>query len=163
MKTLSERIKYLFDKEGLNAYTFYLQTKFDQATMGRILKGETKKPSTKTIKVIANYFQVSEAWLLRGDVSPQSPSHPSPPAPDQPPEPRQDTQPALNATLSTNEMLSRLILTNERLSIQQGELIRLLAKDSDTLNRNSISIEQLSSKRDCQDKEENKEKKKSKV
>lgn len=106
------------------------------------IKGNTTMKADQLSMIIKHYNLPEDYFSLV--YNPEQPKNILNEPPYQPPEIKEPQM-----TLSTNEMLSKLILTNERLSIQQGELIRLLAKDSDTLNRNSISIEQLSSKLEC--------------
>lgn len=67
MNTLSERVQSLLDSKRMTIYAFWQETGLDQGVMGKLLRGETKKPTAKTLKLIANYFQVDRNWLLTGN------------------------------------------------------------------------------------------------
>lgn len=60
MQTLvSRNLKYLLDREGMNAYELAGKTNVPQPTIHRILSGESRDPRTQTVKPIADYFGVS--------------------------------------------------------------------------------------------------------
>lgn len=142
MDTLNDRIKFLFEKNGLNAYTFYVKTGFDQATMGRILKGETKKPSTNTIESIANYFNVSSTWILtgKGEMENTARSAPTTPPPNPPPEVKN-----LPVYDFTNEQrINLLLIQNAETQKQNDRLLTLLEKQEETIRINSLTINTLS-------------------
>lgn len=60
------RIKKLIDERNLTAYVVSQGSGVKQPNLSRLLTGETKRPSAENIKLLANYFQVSEQYLLTG-------------------------------------------------------------------------------------------------
>ena len=65
MNSLSERLDYLLEVNGISAYKLANATGISQATISR-LKGGGKNPNTSTLKQIASYFEVNPDWLLSG-------------------------------------------------------------------------------------------------
>ncbi|BFH11120.1 transcriptional regulator [Paenibacillus dendritiformis] len=63
MKTLGERIAFLRESKGLSQRQ--LMNALDIANLGRIEKNE-RKPGIDIIISLADYFEVSTDWLLRG-------------------------------------------------------------------------------------------------
>jgi len=66
MNTLSERLKYLKDKDNLSNYELSIRSGLNQATISRILTGKSEKPNIKNIDILAKYFHVTREWLLSG-------------------------------------------------------------------------------------------------
>lgn len=63
---IGERIKKLLDYKGVTPYTVSINTGVSQATMSRIIKNSTAKPSNGTIEVLAKYFNTTPDWILTG-------------------------------------------------------------------------------------------------
>ena len=66
INTLSERLKHLLEKNGLTSYQLCKKVNLSRATLSRILNKNTK-PNARNLKLICNYFNVSEEWLLTGN------------------------------------------------------------------------------------------------
>jgi hypothetical protein len=107
-------------------------------------KGNYPIPKPELIDKILNRFpDVNRIWLLTGIGEMTSN------LPDKPPD--ITTQYTPNRPLSQEDMMSEIVLTNKMLAIQHGELIKMLAKHTDslslcadTINKNSITISNLS-------------------
>ena len=63
---LSSRILHLIEKEGITKYELAKGANLSEATIGRILKGETRKLSDKNLEKFSNYFHVSKSYLRTG-------------------------------------------------------------------------------------------------
>lgn len=63
---IGERIKKLLDYKGVTPYAVSINTGVSQATMSRIIKNSTAKPSNGTIEVLAKYFNTTPDWILTG-------------------------------------------------------------------------------------------------
>ena len=63
---IGERIKKLLDYKGVTPYTVSINTRISQATLSRILKNSTAKPSMGTIELLAKYFGTTPDWILTG-------------------------------------------------------------------------------------------------
>lgn len=59
------RITELLEKKGITAYMFSQQTGISQATLSRIIN-KNSKPNASNLKVISEYFNVDQTWLLTG-------------------------------------------------------------------------------------------------
>ena len=59
------RIESLIKEYGITNYVLSKETGVSQSTISRLTKGK-QKPSTKTIKLISNYFEIQEKWILTG-------------------------------------------------------------------------------------------------
>lgn len=64
---LYDRIKELADKKGISMYSLSLETGISQATLSRLKSGNTEKLNRKNIKLLSDYFRVSQDWLLTGN------------------------------------------------------------------------------------------------
>jgi transcriptional regulator with XRE-family HTH domain len=62
---LGERLKRLLNENGLTPYQFSKKTNVSQSTIGRIINKDSK-PQQKNLKIICDFFNVSEQWLLTG-------------------------------------------------------------------------------------------------
>ena len=62
---IGERITELLGNKGISAYTLSNETGISQATLSRIINRSTK-PNASNLKVISNYFDVDQTWLLTG-------------------------------------------------------------------------------------------------
>lgn len=73
--SIGERIKKLLDYKCVTPYTVSINTGVSQATMSRIIKNSTAKPSNGTIEVLAKYFNTTPDWILtgRGDMIKETP------------------------------------------------------------------------------------------
>jgi len=121
-------IKELMDAKKLNAYELANETGISQSSLSRILNSETNKLNLRNMQLLANYFNVSLDYLRTGRR--ELPLKPDPGGTD---------------ILSPDEMLSRLIVTNEKLVEQNAELIRALTLQNTTINKNAETISQLAS------------------
>ena len=74
MTLLAKNIEYLLKKKGINAYQLQDKSDIAQSTTFRIINGDTKSPSSKTLQKYADYFRVSEADLRFEDLAKQSDS-----------------------------------------------------------------------------------------
>lgn len=74
MTLLAKNIEYLLKKKGINAYQLQDKSDIAQSTTFRIINGDTKSPSSKTLQKYADYFGVSEADLRFEDLAKQSDS-----------------------------------------------------------------------------------------
>lgn len=63
---IGERIKKLLEYKGVTPYTVSISTHISQATLSRILKNSTTKPSMSTIELLAKYFGSTPDWILTG-------------------------------------------------------------------------------------------------
>lgn len=72
-----KRLRELIDNKGITPYQISQETGISQATLSRLLGSLTAKPSIKNIRLLANYFNISQTWLLTGDGEKQkSTKHP---------------------------------------------------------------------------------------
>lgn len=71
MTLLAKNIEYLLKKKGINAYQLQDKSDIAQSTTFRIINGDTKSPSSKTLQKYADYFGVSEADLRFEDLAKQ--------------------------------------------------------------------------------------------
>lgn len=62
-----ERIGQLIRDKGVTPYKISVDTGINQAILSRIINGTTKKPQYSTLKLLAEYFNVSIDWLLTGE------------------------------------------------------------------------------------------------
>lgn len=60
---LAENIDFLMKEKGLNAYQLHAVANIPQSTTFRILNGETKSPSDRTVEKYAQYFGYSAKEL----------------------------------------------------------------------------------------------------
>lgn len=60
------RLKQIIDEKGVTPYELSKQTGISQATLSRLLSGETSKPSISNTDKIAKYLQLNRDWLLTG-------------------------------------------------------------------------------------------------
>lgn len=67
MENFSRRLAYLIEKQKLTKYSLSIKSGVSEATLGRLLKDESIKPSEKTIQKLSEYFQVSELWFRTGE------------------------------------------------------------------------------------------------
>lgn len=65
-----ERFVQLLNEQGITAYQVYKDTGVSQSVLSAWKKG-TSTPRPMTLKIIANYFGVSIAWL-KGDADERS-------------------------------------------------------------------------------------------
>lgn len=65
MNNIGVRLKSEMDKRGLTSYALSKETGISESTLGRIIN-KNSKPNTVNIKVLCEYFGVSESWLLTG-------------------------------------------------------------------------------------------------
>ena len=63
---LKDRFSKLLKDNNVTPYFVSDRTGISQATLSRIVNGNTIKISIKTSKILANYFNVSQEWLLTG-------------------------------------------------------------------------------------------------
>lgn len=62
---IGERITELLENKGISAYTLSNETGISQATLSRIINKSTK-PNASNLKVLSEYFNVDQTWLLTG-------------------------------------------------------------------------------------------------
>lgn len=67
---LPERIKQLSDCRGITMYTIAQETGISQSTLSRFMNNKTDSISRRSLKILADYFQVSLDWLTTGEGSP---------------------------------------------------------------------------------------------
>jgi len=115
---MGERVQQLIESKGLTAYELSIRTGISQASISRIINNETKKLGHRNIELLAEYFNTSAEWLRTGK--------------GDDPVRVVDTGPP--KALTQEERIDRLILMNERLVEQNGELIRAISKNADTIN-----------------------------
>jgi transcriptional regulator with XRE-family HTH domain len=60
------RLKYLLEKEGITAYRIWKDTSITKGTIANYIEGKTN-PDKSNISILANYFNVTEKWLLKGE------------------------------------------------------------------------------------------------
>lgn len=60
------RLKYLIEKEGVTAYRIWKDTSITKGTIANYIEGKTN-PNKSNISILANYFNVTEKWLLKGE------------------------------------------------------------------------------------------------
>ncbi|MBT0551606.1 helix-turn-helix domain-containing protein [Riemerella anatipestifer] len=65
MQTLIDRLNFLLHQHGLTRYALSKKTGISEATLSRIILHNVK-PNTITVRKIADFFNVSEQWLLTG-------------------------------------------------------------------------------------------------
>ncbi|GAB2769440.1 helix-turn-helix domain-containing protein [Salinimicrobium soli] len=63
---IGSRIRELVKEFGITNYVLANETGISQSSISRITRG-TQKPSSKTVKLISNYFEINERWLLTGN------------------------------------------------------------------------------------------------
>lgn len=68
-----ERIVQLISDKGVTPYKISADTGINQAILSRIINGTTKKPQYSTLKILAEYFNVSLEWLQTGEGEKQIP------------------------------------------------------------------------------------------
>ena len=71
MNTLSDRLEYLMKEKGVTPYALSKKTGVSQAVFSRI-KNKNSKPNESNLKAICDYFNVTEEWLLTGNLSNQT-------------------------------------------------------------------------------------------
>jgi len=122
-------IRELMNAKKLTAYELASETGISQASLSRILNSETNKLNLRNMQLLANYFNVSLDYLRtgRGQIKDN-------PAPG-----------VAYPVLSHEEVLSRLVITNEKLVEQNAELIKALTLQTLTINKNAETINTLSS------------------
>jgi transcriptional regulator with XRE-family HTH domain len=64
---LPERIKQLADCRGITMYTIAQETGISQSTLSRLMNNKTDSISRRSLKILADYFQVSLDWLITGE------------------------------------------------------------------------------------------------
>ena len=64
---LIDRIKQLSEKKGVTRYDIARATGISEASLSRIWNEQTSKPQQKTVKILAEYFNVNLNWLLTGE------------------------------------------------------------------------------------------------
>jgi len=64
MDTLAERVNYLLISSGLSVTAAAKKSGVPQPRLNDIVSGKTLNPHTKTTDKIAEYFEVSKAWLV---------------------------------------------------------------------------------------------------
>lgn len=69
MSYLASNIEFLLQKNRINAYQLQDYSNIPQSTTFRIINGDTKSPSSKTVKKYAEYFNIDEADLRFTDLS----------------------------------------------------------------------------------------------
>lgn len=67
MKSFSERLRYLIDKKGITPYYLSEKTGISEAAISRLLNGKSIRPNIRTTGLLANYFHITEDWLLTGE------------------------------------------------------------------------------------------------
>lgn len=67
MEDFSARLKKAIESKGVTPYEVAKSTGIAQATLSRILSGNTKKPNIDNLKTLASYLQVNEDWLRTGE------------------------------------------------------------------------------------------------
>lgn len=67
MKTLKERLLYLFDLKGYTSYQVSSETGISQSTFSHIFQEHTTKLSKKTARILSEYFNVNNYWLITGN------------------------------------------------------------------------------------------------
>lgn len=60
------RLKYLLEKDGITAYRIWKDTSITKGTIANYIEGKTN-PNKSNISILANYFNVNEQWLLKGE------------------------------------------------------------------------------------------------
>lgn len=63
---ISVRIKELMERKGVSAYNVSNDTGVSQSTLSRVLNKDTKL-NASNLKVLAEYFNVDQSWLITGD------------------------------------------------------------------------------------------------
>lgn len=61
-----DRLKYLLERDGITAYRIWKDTAITKGTIANYIEGKTT-PNRSNVTILANYFNVNEAWLLSGD------------------------------------------------------------------------------------------------
>lgn len=112
-----DRLMELMNVKGVTAYDINKATGISQSTIGQYKNNPLLTPTLKILKKLADYFEVDERWLRTGEGEPFTVVN----------EPGGEYQ-----TLNTQEMISRLIIQNDRLIA--------------VVERHSITIENLSRK-----------------
>lgn len=121
---LACRLDQLIEKKGVTHYEVSKATGVSQATLGRVRCNKTKKLNINTIKKLANYFHIQEAWLRTGKGEKKV----------LPLELQADDR-----VLKYEEMISKLILQN-------GKLVAVIEKQSATIEKNMETINALQKK-----------------
>lgn len=67
LTTISQRLSYLIKEKGITQYQLSSAIGITEGTLSKILSGKTKKLRENTLKLLANYFNVSEDWLRMGN------------------------------------------------------------------------------------------------
>lgn len=65
------RIIQLTEKKGVTRYEIAQATGISEATLARMWSGKTQKPQRDNVKLLAEYFEVNEDWLLTGEGNPE--------------------------------------------------------------------------------------------
>lgn len=112
------RIKQLIDNRNLTAYIVSSKLGISEGTMSRMLSGKTARPSQKNIKLLADYFRVSEQYLLTGE----------------------DDTKQENTDMNTNE---ELLLLRELVKCQSRQIDRLTEMLSRCANNETVGINKL--------------------
>lgn len=63
---IATRLKSLMEEKGISAYVVEKECGFPQANMSKLLNGSVQKPNTENLKLLSNYFHVTEEWLRTG-------------------------------------------------------------------------------------------------
>lgn len=77
MESFAERFKYLRNMARLSQSEFAQIIQLSQGRLSDIERGKNK-PSADTLVAVADFFNISAAWLLQGTGKPPTQVHPSP-------------------------------------------------------------------------------------
>ena len=125
MNTLGERIKFLINKRNITPYEIEKKSGVSQATLSRLLTGNTKKTKIENLEKLANYFHVSIEWLQCGEENSIPNVNLS--------NPDFNEIHASKVKLTEAERVDKLILQNER-------MIEIIAKQMESINMLSHKI-----------------------
>src|SRR3989338_4542890 len=64
--TLTEQLQQLIATQGLNEADLARKTNIPQPTLHKILAGKTADPRASTLKILADYFNISVDQLISG-------------------------------------------------------------------------------------------------
>lgn len=67
MKQIGDRLREIIEQKGLTPYRVSKKTGVSQSTLSRILN-KNAIPNESNMKVLVDFFQVSENWLLTGEM-----------------------------------------------------------------------------------------------
>jgi len=65
MENIGDRLTQLLKNKGVTRYVVSEYTGISESTLSRIIN-KNSKPNIENCKLLANYFNVSEEWLLTG-------------------------------------------------------------------------------------------------